>query len=306
MERPPAMRGLPTILQRGAASYAVLAILAVVLGAVVVPPVIGATTGPDGTVAVVTLDDAITGSIADETVRELREIRRNDSIDAVVLRVESGGGGVTGSEAQFRAVKRLEAEKPVITSVRSMAASGAYYTILPSDQIYAEPSSMVGHVGVIGLFTGSDGVPAPMTSGPDKATGGTIDQFRAQLETLKRSFVSSVMNERGDEIELSRTEVAQAKIYTGARAVEIGYVDEIGGLETAIDAAASASDLSTYQTAYRNPGTQRFATIAIGGSNGTANVRTVFGTPGVERITYLALWGQPTGNATGVITDGGA
>lgn len=301
-----AMSRLADTLQHGAASYAVLALLAVVIGAVVVPPAVDTASGPDGQVAVVTLDDPITGSIADETVTELRDIRQNDTIDAVVLRVDSGGGAVTGSEAQYRAVKRLSEEKPVVTSVRTVAASGAYYTILPSDTIYAEPSSMVGHVGVIGVFTGSEGVPAPMTSGPDKATGATEDQYRAQLETLKRSFVGTVMDERGEEIELSRTEVAQAKIYSGARAVEIGYADEIGGIETAIDAAAADAGLSTYETAYRDPGSRSFGAIAIGGANGTAEATATFGTPGVQRITYLALWGQPTGNSTEVITDVGA
>jgi protease-4 len=283
---------IDALVREALSSYAVLAIIAIVVGAMVVPPAIDSVAGPDGTVAVVTLDEAISGSTADQTVRELRDVRRNDSIDAVVLRVDSGGGGVTGSEAQYRAVKRLASEKPVVTSVRSMAASGAYYTILPSDKIYAEPSSMVGHVGVIAMFSSADGVPAPMTSGPDKASGATIDEYRAQLETLKRSFVGTVVDERGDEITLSRTEIAQAKIYTGAEAARNGYVDEVGGLETATDEAARRAGLDSYTTTYRDPASMS-GLLSILASNGTARGTPSAGTVAADRVRYLALWGTP-------------
>jgi protease-4 len=283
-------------------SYAVLTVVALLVGALAVPAVVGAVTGPAGTVAVVTLDEPITGGAADKTVRELRQIRHNNSIDAVVLRVDSGGGAVTGSEAQYRAVRRLAETKPVVTSVRTTAASGAYYTILPSDQIYAEPSSMVGHVGVIASFAGTEGVPAQMTSGPDKATGGTIDEYRAKLEALKRSFVGTVMQERGDEISLSRTEVAQAKIYIGAEAVQNGYADEIGGLETAIHDAASRANLDSYETVNRNPVSMNNVLSLLGGDRAESLFRTV----GVDRVRYLALYGTPTtfGNTTEVSPDG--
>ena len=283
-------------------SYAVLAVIAILLGAVLVPPAIGAATGPDGQVAIVTIDETITGGTAEQTVRALDDVRENDSIDAVVLRVDSGGGGVAGSEAQYRAVKRLAETKPVMTSVRTMAASGAYYTILPSDTIYAQPSSMVGHVGVIASYGSSDGVPASMTSGPDKATGATVDEYRAQLETLKQSFVGTVMDERGEEITLSRTEVSQAKIYTGVAAVENGYADEIGDLETAVEAAAEAAGLDAYETTSRNPASLSNI-LGLLTSEGEA-AGTPFHTPGVDRVRYLALWGEPSaiGNSTEVIT----
>jgi len=295
---------IDALLKEVVSSYAVLAVIGIIVGAILIPPAIGAATGPDGRVAVVTMDEPITGATADETVRELNDVRENESIDAVVLRVDSGGGAVTGSEAQYRAVKRLAATKPVMTSVRTMAASGAYYTILPSEKIYAEPSSMVGHVGVIASYAASDGVPGSMTSGPDKASGATIDEFRAQLETLKQSFVGTVMDERGEEITLSRTEVSQAKIYAGANAVENGYADEIGDLEMATEAAADAAGLETYETVYRDPSSMSSIFGLLGGENAEAVSQTPYSTPGVDRVRYLALWGEPTaiGNSTEVIT----
>ncbi|MDR5655913.1 S49 family peptidase [Halodesulfurarchaeum sp. HSR-GB] len=289
-------------------SYAVLAIIGILVGAILIPPGLGAVAGADGTVAVVTIDESITGATADTTAQELRDVREDDSIDAVVLRVDSGGGAVTGSETQYRAVKRLAQEKPVVTSVRSMAASGAYYTILPSDTIYAQPSSMVGHVGVIASYADSEGVPASMTSGPDKASGATMDEYQAQLETLKQSFVSTVMNERGEEITLSRTEVSQAKIYTGAEAVENGYADKIGGLETAIQAAAEKADLGSYETEHRDPVSITDLLSLIGLESGSTTPETLFHSPGVDRVRYLALWGTPAEigtNSTEVTTYAG-
>jgi protease-4 len=278
--------------KEGLSSYAVLVALAIVVGAVALPPALAGVAGPDGTIAVVTLDESITGSTADQTVRELRSVRTNDSVDAVVLRVDSGGGGVAGSEAQYRAVKRLAAEKPVVTSVRSTAASGAFYTILPSDAIYAEPSSMVGSVGVIGLLSGSGGVPPSMTTGPDKGAGATMDEFRAQMETMKDSFVSTVLAERGEEITLSRTEIAQAKVYLGARAATNGYVDDVGGLEAAISDVAERAGLDSYSVVYRDAADAPAAMLTLAGSNDS--VASPFGTPGVERVNYLMLWGRPT------------
>lgn len=296
---------IDTYVREAATSYAVLAVLALLIGAMVVPPAIDAASGPDGTVAVVDVDEGISGDTADQIVGELRDIRRNGSIDAVVLRVDSGGGGVSASAAQYRAVKRLSETKPVVTSVRTVAASGAYYTMLPSDTIYAEASSLVGHVGVIGLLSSPGGVPASMTSGPDKATGVTVDQYRAQLETMKRSFVGAVLNERGDEIELSRTEIAQAKIYSGAAAAENGYIDGIGGLETALDDAAATAGLDSYETTHRDPASVTVALTLGGGTNAT-NTSPLLATPGVDRVRYLAIWGTPDAadNTTRVSTDG--
>jgi len=111
-----------------ATSWTVVVVLAAVVGGVGGMALQSSSdAGPDNTVAVVTLDSTtITGSTADTTAKELRELRGNDSVEAVVLRVASPGGSVSGSEAQYRAVKRLANEKPVVASVRDYAASGGY------------------------------------------------------------------------------------------------------------------------------------------------------------------------------------
>lgn len=280
-------------------SYAVVAVLAVLIGALVAPYAAGLVSGQEQYVAVVTIDETISDSTAQDTIQELRQLRENGSVKAVVLDVSSPGGGAAASEAMYMAVKRLAQEKPVYTSVDSMAASGAYYTIAPSDEIYVKPGSLVGHVGVIATAP-SEGLQDVVTTGPDKAHGGmTPDEFRASVETMKRAFVGSVMAERGDRIEIDRTEVAKAKAFVGAQAVQNGYADQIGGLEATIAAAADAAGLEDYSVTYRNPAqVSGILVLAGSGAGGDAPVNATAGAGpfdyrGVETVHFLMLYGVP-------------
>ncbi|WP_197409767.1 ATP-dependent Clp protease proteolytic subunit, partial [Haloferax profundi] len=98
-------------------------------------------TGPDGTVAVIEMHGTITGDTATVVVDNLREARQNDSIEAVVLDINSPGGAASASEQLYLAVKRTQQEMPVVTSVTGMAASGGYYMTAPADHIYVTPAS---------------------------------------------------------------------------------------------------------------------------------------------------------------------
>jgi protease-4 len=140
---------------------------------------------------------------------------------------------------------------PVVASVKSTGASGAYYAMLPARDIYVTPASIVGSVGVRGGAPGPS-LPGEIKSGPDKASA-TADQRRAQIETLQRAFVGSVMKHRSDDLELSRTEVAHAKVYTGARAVDNGMADRVGSTPEAIEQAASAAGLEDYDVVRKEP-----------------------------------------------------
>lgn len=278
-------------------SYTVIVVVALLIGATIGPAFIaGVSPGDTGTVAVVTIEEPITGSASDDVVRELRSVRENDSVDAVVLRIDSGGGAVSASEAQYRAVSRLAREKPVVTSVRGIAASGAYYTALPSEEIYTTPGGVVGSVGVRALVPRQEGVPRPITTGPDKAGGPRSDDVRTQVETLKRSFVQTVYAERGSDLELDRSELTNAKVYSGAAAVDNGLADEIGGLDTAIAAAAAEAGLDEYSVEYRSTTPDLFELLRGTEANATASnrldARAVFLTPGIERPRYLMLWGE--------------
>lgn len=274
-----------------ATSWTVVIVLAAIVGGVGgVALQSGSDGGSDSTVAVVTLDSMqITGSSADTTARELREVRTNDSIDAVVLRVASPGGSITGSEVQYRAVKRLAQEKPVVASVRDYAASGGYYTAIPADKIYASPGSLVGSVGVISSVTENEKVPSRWKSAPDKGTAGPADVSRARAATFRKSFLNVVMNERGEQLEVDRETVGEAKLYAGNRAVELGFADEIGGTEAAIQDAADRADLSNYDVTYRNPAAGGLLGL-LAGSGDAEDVESedAFAAPSLCGQQYLA------------------
>jgi len=279
-------------------SYTVLAVIAILVGAAVVPYAASVTAEDEQYVAVVNIDETITSSSAQDTIQQLRELRTNESVKAVVLRVSSPGGSASSSESMYLAVKRLSEEKPVYTSVDQYAASGAYYTAVPSDRIYVTPASIVGHVGVIGTAP-SDGLSSSATTGPDKAHQGmTRDEYYASLESMKRSFVGAVMTERGDRLNVSRETVAEASVYNGGRAVQTGYADEVGGLEAAIAGAAEAAGLSEYQVVYHNPAGAQGLLVLSGGSGVSGNATVAaesapYTFRGVDSVHFLMIYGTP-------------
>ena len=280
-------------------SYTVLAIVALLIGATIAAPfAAGFVSSEPDRVAVVSVDELITGSTAQETVKQLRELRSDDSVKAVVLRISSRGGSAAASEKMYLAVNRLAEEKPVITSVGGYAASGAYYTASPSEEIYVTPASIVGHVGVIGT-TPTDGLSSQATSGADKAHSGmTRDQYYASLESMKRAFVGAVMNERGDRLNVSRATVAEASAYHGGRAIQTGYADGIGGMETAIAAAAESAGISNYEVNYYNPAQPAGLGLLLGGSaesNATSGNAASQPHRGVESVHFLMIYGTPEG-----------
>jgi len=276
-------------------SYTVLAIVALLIGAAVTPYAVAVAESNQNHVVVVNVDEPITGTSAQETVQELRELRQNDSVEAVVLSINSPGGGAAASESMYMAVKRLSNEKPVYTSVGSTAASGAYYTAIPSDRIFVTPGSLVGSVGVRSTVPPS-GLPSGVTTGPDKAGLMTQDEYYAAIESMRRSFVGSVMQERGENLTISRETVAEATVFVGGRAVNTGYADELGTTEDAIAAAAADAGVSNYQVSYRDPAEpQTLSLLASAGSDATNGTVTVQQAPleddGVQRIRFLMLFG---------------
>jgi len=233
----------------------VVAVVAAVLVSAVLAPVAydyGTAAQSDGTVSVITVSGTISSTTVDGISEDLRDARTNESIKAVVLKVDSGGGAVAPSERLYLEVLRTAEQMPVVASVQGVGASGAYYGMLPADEIFVLSSTQVGSVGVIG----SGGtVPVPdsvIRSGPDKAQP-TTDQRERTVESLKRQFVGRVMEHRGDKLSLSREEVAYAKTYLGPEATQNGYADQIGSLPTAIDRAAELAGMENYDVARQEP-----------------------------------------------------
>ncbi|MFB6117041.1 MAG: S49 family peptidase [Halosegnis sp.] len=244
--------------------YVVLVVAGLLVGVALAPVAVGVADRETPTVAVIPVEGGIDGTSAAALSEQVERARTDPSVKAVVLLVNSPGGAASASETQYLAVKRLAAEKPVVASVDGIAASGAYYTIAPADAIYVKPSSIVGSVGVI--------APLPRkvepnnlvgATGPNKVGTDSIRDFKYTLETLKNAFANAVVRSRGDTLELSRSEVTKAGLYSGVVAVENGMADRIGGRSAAVAAAADRAGLEEYTVeVYRPAGPTQFVSQA--------------------------------------------
>jgi protease-4 len=276
------------LLTRIARSYVLFVVIGVVVGLALAPVAWNATSS-EGTVAVVPVAGTIDGGTSAGVSAMLQRARSDSDIKAVVLLVNSGGGGAAASEEMYLQTKRTAQQMPVITSVDASAASGAYYTIAPSDHIYAKPASTVGSVGVLATTpTALEPTAIISTTGPNKLTGGDDREFNYILESLGNAFVGAVFEQRGDELELSRTELEQARIYSGAQAVQNGLVDSIGGRQAAVEHAANEAGLDNYDVRVMRPdGTARF----LSRSNYIASTA-----PDKEMVSAEYLYGEdPSG-----------
>ncbi|MEJ1973172.1 MAG: signal peptide peptidase SppA [Lacunisphaera sp.] len=209
-----------------------------------------------------------------KTARMLREIREDDSIKAVVLRVNSPGGSVTASEQIAREVTLIQKTRPVIVSMGTLAASGGYWISAPGEHIFAEPTTITGSIGVFGLFINLQGLlndklglTFDMVKTGKFADASTITRpktpeelalFQDSVDWVYDQFVSKVAASR----KLDRSvveEIAQGRVWSGSEAVKLGLVDEIGGLEAAIRYAAGKAKLGDNFKVAEYPRGRRFA-----------------------------------------------
>ena len=199
------------------------------------------------------------GSIGgDSTASLLRQALRDDHVKAVVLRVDSPGGSAFASEVITNQIKALRAAgKPVVASMSSVAASGGYWISADAEKIFAAPSTITGSIGIFGMFPTYqrtaeylgltvDGVGTTPWAGelrPDRAMAEPTKQiFQAVIEDGYDDFLSHVANGRGLTVE-EVDEIAQGRIWTGLDALNNGLVDELGGLDDAVAAAAASAGL---------------------------------------------------------------
>jgi protease-4 len=176
--------------------------------------------------------------------------RENDDIKAVVVKLNSPGGGAASSEKLFLEMRELREVKPVVVVTETIAASGGYMMLLGANKVYVKPTSLVGSVGVILSFPGPM-IPSPpneqvITSGPYKA-GDTRRHWIRLADQVKEGFGQMVVTERGDKLKMTREELLNARLYSGIEAVRLGLVDELGSDTDAIQTAADLANISGYE-----------------------------------------------------------
>ncbi len=194
----------------------------------------------------------------DKTARMLRQIRQDESIKAVVLRVNSPGGSVSASEAIQREVRLIQKSKPVVVSMGTVAASGGYWISTNTERIFAEPTTITGSIGVFGLFlnlqglaTDKLGLTFDIVKTAKFADANTIARPKTDEElALFQSFVDWVYDQFIGKVAESRKlsraavqEIAQGRVWSGSEALKLGLVDEIGGLSAAVKYAADKAGL---------------------------------------------------------------
>ncbi len=191
----------------------------------------------------------------------LKEAREDEEIKAIVLRVNSPGGSALASEIIWRAIELTKETKPVIVSMGNLAASGGYYIACNADQIIAEPTTITGSIGVFGTlpnFSGlaeKIGLNAEQVSTNKQSVGYTpfeplSEDFRGVvqegIEEVYTTFLQRVAEGRNMDV-AAVDSIAQGRVWTGADALKIGLVDEIGGLDLAIQRAAEAAEMDSYR-----------------------------------------------------------
>lgn len=209
-----------------------------------------------GNIAVVEIKGPIDDS--KEVIKDIKKFREDAKVKAIILRVDSPGGAVGASQEVYDEVIKTKAVKPVIASFGNMAASGGYYVSASATKIVANPGTLTGSIGVITEFFQVDEILKKFNlkwevikSGPNKDIGSPLRPMTTDEKKLIQSMVSDVYDQfvtavsDGRKIEKEKViTFADGRIFSGRKAKEIGLVDELGGLEKAVEVAAAEAKLT--------------------------------------------------------------
>lgn len=209
-------------------------------------------------------------SIGPELAETIRKAREDQTIKAIVLRVNSPGGSALTSDIIWREVSLATKEKPVIVSMGNVAASGGYYISCAADTIVADPTTLTGSIGIYGQFFSGEklikdkigitssvvktnehsdfggGYPLPLPISNRPLTAYEKNVMQKYIEKGYETFLSRVAQGRHmsrDEVH----EIAQGRVWTGKDALEVGLVDVLGGMEDALQIAARKAGLDNYR-----------------------------------------------------------
>ncbi len=194
--------------------------------------------------------------------KALDEAAADDTVKAVVLRVNSPGGSATASEIILDATKRVKAKKPIIVSMGDVAGSGGYYVACSADTIFADPSTITGSIGVVGgKFATSDmfkkvgisfksysrGKNAELLSSERPWNEAERAKMQSHMDAIYGVFKGHVVAIRGKKLKKPIDDLAGGRVYTGKQALELGLVDKLGSLKDAIAHIATEAKLEKYE-----------------------------------------------------------
>lgn len=225
-------------------------------------------TSGDGKIALIFADgDIVSGSGDNEQVGSdafrslIRKVRMDNSVKAIVFRVNSPGGSSLASDVIWREISLARKEKPVVVSMGDVAASGGYYIACNADSVFANANTITGSIGVFSIvpnfqsffknkigitFDGVKTAPyADMGSGERPLNEAEKRFFQAGTDSVYHTFKTRVADGRKKEMDYVDT-IAQGRVWTGSRALQVGLIDRIGTLQDAMACAAGMAKLSDY------------------------------------------------------------
>ncbi len=199
-----------------------------------------------GKIGIVNVQGTITQSLP--TVKFLRELRQDESIKGVLLRINSPGGTIAPSQELYHAVKSFAEVKPIVASFGTVAASGGYYAAAPATQILASSGSITGSIGVKAEYANFHrlmdklGVqPIVITSGKLKGAGSPFSELTPEQRKYLTDLIMDIHNQFVDDVAKARKlerkdveKIADGRAVTGREAKELGLVDRLGGFEDAV------------------------------------------------------------------------
>ena len=206
--------------------------------------------------------DQETQIVGDKMIKDLKDLREDDDVKAVVIRVNSPGGSAFASEQIWREVCLLKEKKPVVISMGGMAASGGYYISCAANHIFAEPTTLTGSIGIFGmvpdfseLMTEKVGLKFDVVKTNEMADLGSMGrpfnaaesaQMQKMVERGYDLFTKRVADGRGmsqDSVKM----IAEGRVWTGEQGLKIGLVDELGNLDDAVAYAAKLAEVENYR-----------------------------------------------------------
>lgn len=211
-----------------------------------------------GNVGLVEVSGIIDEDMGRPIIRLIDKWSENESIKAIVVHINSPGGGVAISQEIYDALRRAKDQKPVVASFASVAASGGYYIACAADKVIANPGSITGSIGVIFQFHTFDSLMSKVGIGTETVKSGDLKDvgtyarpmsdkeelmLRAVVMDSYEQFVEAIAEGRGLEKETIYS-LADGSVYTGLQAYNLGLIDTLGGLKEAVDLAAELAEIT--------------------------------------------------------------
>jgi protease IV len=258
-------------------------------------------------------DSGTEGIVAKDLIKDIQTLREDTLVKAVVFRVNSPGGSAYASEQIWKAIQDLKSEKPVVVSMGDYAASGGYYISCNANKIVASPNTLTGSIGIFGMFFTLDelskkiGLHYDVVKTNDLADLGNMTRPMTPLEKQK---IQNHVN-RGYDLFVKRCsegrniqdkelrKIAEGRVWTGKKALELGLVDKLGGLDEAIRLAAKLGKVKKYRL-ISYPEKKDFLTVFMEQLSGESKMRMVRMFLGEEYAPLLKL--KTSKIQTGILT----